>query len=100
MATINMCERCGGMATSTAMGAVQCWDAPGKAWPDAVELCPGCVGEFHQFMNGETVSIGDRPKQGYRKPWKPAKSGLESVSTEDLAKALLSRQIEAGDYKE
>lgn len=100
MATLNMCERCGAMALSKAMGGVQSWDSPNQQLTDAQELCPGCVGEFHTFMKGEPVSVGDRPKTGYRQPWEEPKSGLDTVSTEDLAKALLTRQIESGDYRD
>lgn len=97
VATINMCERCGSMATSTAMGVIQSWDAPGRPSSDPVELCPGCVGDLHAFMAGQTVGVGDRPKQGYRKPWEEPKSDLSGISTEDLAKALLTRQLESGN---
>lgn len=96
MATLNMCERCGAMALSKAMGGIQSWDQPNGSMGEAQELCPGCVGEFHSFMKGEPVSVGDRPKTGYRHPWEAPKSDLGTVSTEDLAKALLSRQLEAG----
>lgn len=101
MATINLCERCGTMATSQAMGGVQSWDAPQNPMGEAVELCPGCVGDFKRFMSYETVAApADRP-QSYRKPWEEPKSdSLSSVSTEEIAKALLSRQLEAGEYRD
>lgn len=94
MSTINMCERCGAMAVSGAMGGISSWNSPNDAMNDAKELCPGCVGDLVEFMKGENV--GDRPKNGYRKPWEAPKSGLGDISTEDLARALLSRQLEPG----
>lgn len=95
MASINLCERCGVMAKSTAMGGVQHWLTPAHNMTGPAELCPGCVNDFLKFMAGEPAPIGDRPK-AYHKPWEePAKSDpLAGLSTEQLAAAFLARQAD------
>lgn len=93
MATVNFCERCNTLGKSLVMGIVSQRDYPGSAGGTDAEICPGCVSDFHKFMNGEPVEGKPftRP-QSYTKAYEPhSEDPTADLSDDELARAYLRR---------
>jgi hypothetical protein len=92
MSTLNICDRCETPATSNAMGNfTKRLNLNERV--ESLELCPGCVHDFVDFMNGNAVfSVSDqeRPK-AYKEPYDPN----PTTPTTDLKTAL--RELLAGE---
>lgn len=111
MATVNLCDKCGTMGQSKAMGTVVIVPVNDKAdvFGDAVrttgpadttkrlEICPGCVGELMDWLNSEP--LGERPR-AYKEAWTPAPKVPDLTSLEGLlnldSETLTRLAIEAG----
>lgn len=77
MAQINMCDRCGNMGLSTALGTIVFHPTPGGRTKQ-LEICPECVAEFLAWLN-ENVPVrnGVPFREEYREPVKELESGEE-----------------------
>lgn len=109
MSTVNLCDRCGTMGKSKAMGTVVIVPVNEKAdvFGDAVrtltgkvermELCPGCVGELMAWKDAEG---GTRPK-AYSEPWEPPKDDALPTDSTTLFRLALeaSKRETFGDEK-
>jgi len=98
VSTVNVCDVCETFCKSDAMGSFQLWTAPGVS-VETQEICPGCVEDILNLLKGPRTT--SRP-QSYKRPYQPKSDAdrLSNVSTEEMVKALLSRQLESGEYKE
>ncbi|QBZ72835.1 hypothetical protein SEA_FORTHEBOIS_2 [Streptomyces phage Forthebois] len=77
MAQINMCDRCGNMGLSTALGT--CVFHPTPTGPTTKqEWCPECVAEFLAWLT-ENVPVrnGVPFREEYREPVKELESGKD-----------------------
>ena len=74
MATISMCDRCGNMGLSSAIGTLVFHSGP-NARTEKRELCPECVGEIMAWL-GETPERENRV--AFREEWQPATKEIES----------------------
>lgn len=75
MAQINMCDRCGNMGLSTALGTIVFHATPnGKT--EKLEICPECVAEFLAWLR-ENVPVrnGVPFREEYREPVAELESG-------------------------
>lgn len=77
MAQINMCDRCGNMGLSTALGTIVFHATPnGKT--EKSELCPECVAEFIAFFTENIpVRTGGPFREEYREPVAELESGKD-----------------------
>lgn len=96
MATVNFCDRCESMGKADAMGRLT-YMTDITQLPKDVEICPGCVGDFMEWLESDIMTTRER---GYRKPWKkeekePEKTGVIITNADDL-KALM-RELESGE---
>ena len=87
VATINLCERCGTMATSPAMAVIGSAARAAYGVDGFQEICPGCYEDLTHFMKGEQVyplSAVERPRS-YSEPWQPTKTDSPLADLSDDA---------------
>ena len=91
VATVNFCERkgCQTMGKSTAMGALTYMLAEGLS-VQRVEICPGCVAEFAEWL--EAAPTGERPR-AYQDPYTrtPPPSDVDSLSGDELMRMAMRK---------
>lgn len=91
MATVNFCEReaCQTMGKSSAMGALT-YMLREDGRTERIELCPGCVGEFVEWL--KDAPAGPRPR-AYQDPYTPAPepSDLDSASGAELMRMAMTK---------
>lgn len=75
MAQINMCDRCGNMGLSTALGTIVFHPTP-DGQTKRLEICPECVSEFVSFLT-EDIPVRT-PGQPFREPYTEPVKELES----------------------
>lgn len=73
MAAINMCDRCGAMGLSSAIGTLIFHTGP-NTQTNKMELCPECVGELVHWVKEFPVREN---RTAFREEWTEAKE-LES----------------------
>ncbi len=82
MSTLNICDRCETPATSNAMGSFT-KRLSLRHNVESLELCPGCVSDFVEFMAGSgfgDVTSQNRPK-AYKEPYTEQDDTDESFKT-------------------
>lgn len=90
VATVNFCERekCQTMGKSSAMGSLLYSISEG-AQSNRIEICPGCVAEFVEWLNAAPTD--ERPR-AYQDPYDPKKkSTLDGMSGDELMKMGLEK---------
>lgn len=116
MATVNLCDKCGTMGKSKAMGTVVIvpindnadvfGDAVRTTGPDTaestyrLEICPGCVQELMEWKAADPK--GERPR-AYSDPWsapKPAQGLADMDSATLMRLAIEASGRELGDVHE
>lgn len=79
MAQINMCDRCGNMGLSNALGTIVFHTDP-NGRTEKLELCPECVSEFLSWLR-ESVPVRS-PGKPFRDPYREPVKELESGTGE------------------
>jgi hypothetical protein len=96
VATVNFCEReqCQTMGKSHVMGLVT-YSTEMHSDNKAIELCPGCVGEFMEWLDKAPET--ERPK-AYKEPWVKTEKSAETMTSSQLfALALEASKREMED---
>lgn len=66
MSAVNLCDRCGGLMLGKAAATMDYQTGPDAGYRH-VELCPGCIGAFVEWMGSQSEPMSKTP---YREPWK------------------------------
>ena len=74
MAQISMCDRCGNMGLSTALGTIVYHTGPNTR-TFTREVCPECVAEFLEFWENAPVR---NPGVPFREEWQESPKEIES----------------------
>lgn len=64
---VHICERCDSWSVGKAIGHIEYRTSPDSPYANA-EICPGCVGDFMEWLNDPIVSHREK---GYKHPWTP-----------------------------
>lgn len=74
MSAVNLCERCGALMLGKAVASMDYMTGP-RAGNEHIELCPGCVDSFMDWMHSATAPLQQTP---YREEWQPKPKATES----------------------
>jgi hypothetical protein len=79
MAQINMCDRCGNMGLSNALGTIVFHPDP-QGRTEKLEICPDCVSEFIAYLRENVpVRVAGQPfREPYREPVAELESGKDA----------------------
>lgn len=71
MSALNLCERCDALMLGKAVGTIRLEETPTADYK-SYELCPACVGDFHDFMHSGPSRDARPFREPYKEPEAPA----------------------------
>lgn len=79
VSALNLCERCDALMLGKAVATLQVQDSP-RDYAKTIEICPACIGDFHDFMHSGPT----RDNRPFREPYTPPEEAEKPAPKELL----------------